>query len=1736
MREIFKNFTFIFFLLSSNIIFSFGWNQEIKENDSINVEKYINHIKTLNYISRKNASNPYFLDLAYKYSDSILLIESNNEFALNTKINIDLTRSTIENNVVNKFNLFEFYSGIPNYYGFVDDPIEYAYDEAIEKLINTRYIKLHNGPLSDGNITSILIRENCGDEMFEIVNQTLVLNTNHHILQKDELIEVFGKEKTNQIINGNFDKSEIEKLTKELKLERLGIFKVNDLDIVNNEIWFVQIDFSTFIDNEFTEAIFEKGVSIDKRDINFLNLVGILFLNLFLAFYLYLILSNTQFAFSSDNKRNLFNKLVFSFLKGLGRASGQILAANYLFWKSIFPILPNIKSFINTFGDGFNLAIRWLQYLITPIILSSLMIFATSFVVPNPEEHFLELNVIVWFISSILLISFFPLIINLFIVNRLSIDGFHTKYGYQDFIAISLFATQIPFIIFYYIKFGLPDYSGVLFEGNGGYFELTLNSFLLSIIIGNAFYEYSSKRKSKFDNKQALVGLGIGIVATIYVNGLLVMGVGGDSMLIYGTPILIICLVINNFLEKNYLRKERENLIRFENKSNDKWGFVEKVINVKNKIFNSIVSDKNNALNLYIINANQGIGKTRALNEVKKEFNKNGWLWFYGDCDEIQSESSVAFEPILQAFGSLLNKEKLSDRSEEIDTITSKIVNTALDSTVGINLISEFKNNSESSIKNICLEITEKLNSLNQKIVIAIEDLHWIDSDSFSFLKELIKTVNRYDTLRKNIIFILTLRSNFNNDRGINYKKLINEINQLNEETENQVSYKDLISNKDFIINDFLLELYNLNDDLANSIQLSKSSVDELNKIFNKLISINLDKDLNVTPLYILNNIKKWIDNGTLKLSQDGYILSKSIQIDEMPNFDQIDSFYHDIFDSFDKKWIRLLESATIIGNKFDADVLSQVWEYNLLEVLAFLEEAVEKELVVDLSEEDNFYEFKDQRIVSAIKSYFKNDLIQFRGEKQIIIEYNKRYLFLVKDIIDKPEKFDIEEVVKVTKRIISLRFLEKYSLKLDKLILDIVLRYLYYKQIEKLKVFGKYLTEQDVETIGNLIIDVSVISDSFEATNEIKKEIVNRVKDDIKNFNKISLEKNQDYKCIHDLKLIILLQSIYGQIKEINVDYGFKDLDWSSFQYEYLTKILISKLNGLSLLFYLNKHYIKLKNLTVFDTSVEFGKKDAWYIYNAKTINEIDLKINEIKKEFINCNKYKNIEIEHELFKLRKEIFSSKSFRKDGHMVFVDKSLNSYALDEFLSEEESDEHIKPIFNFPDKRIEEVEIDKKLAKEINLSLILQNKKKRYDTLFEIIIESDNLLLLDICLRDFISFAILELEDDELAIEYFRKYHEKMVKNNNINELWINRFLQFLNTLSIDLDKHHGDHGLSLISDPKSDLTFTLNKNITENSEGKLGVGILYMIEYTEEVDIKFKEAEVYLSKVIESSTLSDISQLFLDQRKNFIVRFRISDLNKLIHDFKFKLVRTYSNTHKYYTNFLKEIANDLALNNLFNESNKELFELIEIRKKFFAKNKRLSLNQSQNLDIRNVLYQISRNYLKLGDLQQSLNYILKSINEHSNKFKEWEDNASKGYESFGWKLEKNKLIPNGNKKEELYVFGGEMKPLLIKWASLYLQLARIYSLKKEYLKSNEAFNDSLIYIFEKVLHIDYNLIQLEKGINMYKFNKSESIKIIKEAIKKLDKKSIPKEQIKMWNSNEEYINSILERGKEIINK
>ena len=156
--------------------------------------------------------------------------------------------------------------------GFADDPIEYAYDDSLEKLLSSKYPKVQNGPISSTNISSILVRNSCDDEMFEIVNQILLKNTNHYIIPKHELEEILGKSTATSLTNGNVDLEAVSLICEKLNLDRLGIFNVDDLDVINNSIWLVQSEFYTFHkEHGFTEPIFTRGFNIDKRSFNLFN-------------------------------------------------------------------------------------------------------------------------------------------------------------------------------------------------------------------------------------------------------------------------------------------------------------------------------------------------------------------------------------------------------------------------------------------------------------------------------------------------------------------------------------------------------------------------------------------------------------------------------------------------------------------------------------------------------------------------------------------------------------------------------------------------------------------------------------------------------------------------------------------------------------------------------------------------------------------------------------------------------------------------------------------------------------------------------------------------------------------------------------------------------------------------------------------------------------------------------------------------------------------------------------------------------------------------------------------------------------------------------------------------------------------------------------------------------------------------------------------------------------------------
>ena len=66
----------------------------------------------------------------------------------------------------------------------------------------------------------IVIRNNCDDEMFEIVNQTVIENTNHYILPPHQIISMIGEKDYETLINGNLSDDFISPIMESLNLER----------------------------------------------------------------------------------------------------------------------------------------------------------------------------------------------------------------------------------------------------------------------------------------------------------------------------------------------------------------------------------------------------------------------------------------------------------------------------------------------------------------------------------------------------------------------------------------------------------------------------------------------------------------------------------------------------------------------------------------------------------------------------------------------------------------------------------------------------------------------------------------------------------------------------------------------------------------------------------------------------------------------------------------------------------------------------------------------------------------------------------------------------------------------------------------------------------------------------------------------------------------------------------------------------------------------------------------------------------------------------------------------------------------------------------------------------------------------------------------------------------------------------------------------------------------------------
>ncbi len=1124
-----------------SVFFIYNLTNSSRGSTKNKIDKFEQHVKSLDYISRKTSDNKQYLNLARNYCDSILKLDPESKFAQKFKDKINLTLSANELNMNHRIQLFELLSGFPSYMAFADDPIEYAYDDAINSLLLSKEIDYQKGPIGDARFPSIVIRENCDDEMFEIANQIIIQNSSHYIIPKHELELILGVDDADRLINGDANIDFLESILKELNATTIGVFVMNDLDVIEEKIWYVQSSFSAYKSNQgFTQTIFSRGYNHDKRNIKILRIL----LLLIESFFLISIIS-----FFDHYYRKIKN-LLSMVTENLNINGIQTIK------KELF---ESITEFLFLFKNKLT---HVLVYFIVPMIFSFIMIYAISNLIPNPEADSREAASRLWLFALTIGMSLFPTFLNLILVNRLDLDGFHTIKGYRLFFNTSLYTTYFPISFFYVVKYDSIPWAEHLL--------LIIVTFTISWLLSTSYYRFTANSIHSNLKTQAAVGMIMAVVSLLYLNFFILTELSIMS-LIYAQLVVVyftmIYELIDKIIQKNNSEKE---LISTEQTLIDKTVFLNNVVDPRKRVYEKITKgSKNDILDIMILAAPMGMGKTATLKEAEimlKKSKESDWDYYYGDCDEIQDEGANSYEPFLQAFGKKLSITQFSNRGEQIASYRESAI--AAGSVVGVNtdILTDYERDQQKSMTETCVEIIEKLEKEGKDFVFVLEDLHFIDPETYSFLKHFIKIANNNKFIRESICIVLTLRSGDNNEfRGVNYETLIEDLDNLNHNQFKPFEYVnlyDFTDKKHVNLKDFVKHL---SDHQNYTFKIQTNSLSKINDLFNAKYEED-SKMFYLTPLYIRKTIEGWIEDETLKFSPDGYLLTRTISANDLPNSDEADKYYHSIFESYDEKWRRLLESAAIIGNKFDAEILAKVWGYEFLDILSFLEKAVNDDLLIDLSKEDNMYKFKDKRIVSAIKSFFSlrhKDSGDFNNnfreknsesnEKQIVIEYNKRYISLQHEILKNPENYSYETLMQVCRRLITLITNSHFRRSFQKLVLEIVVRLISKNKFDKLIAFSKFIDKTNgLHKLSKIIENFSYMAQTEILTDE---EIEKRYQNIKKIYNKSS-----DDKFISHIYTIV---SIYAEKQIDQKQYEFiknnclNDEEYSSFMsFEIIKKL----------------------------------------------------------------------------------------------------------------------------------------------------------------------------------------------------------------------------------------------------------------------------------------------------------------------------------------------------------------------------------------------------------------------------------------------------------------------------------------------------------------------------------------------------------------------------------------------------
>ena len=409
----------------------------------------------------------------------------------------------------------------------------------------------------------------------------------------------------------------------------------------------------------------------------------------------------------------------------------------------------------------------------------------------------------------------------------------------------------------------------------------------------------------------------------------------------------------------------------------------EKLESIKSFVLDRL---KDKKIEVVFIEAKTGMGKTRLAREiakeVKEEFKNDGYETriLFGDCDDPQYDADLMpYEPFSQALSDELQVNRFSNPSKKAEELRSSAAGKVIGKLakgslgpLGVLLDAEEDNQSVKADTNeIAITISKVLAQIsdgNKKVIFIIDDTQWMDEDSFSLLELIIETLSTdLDFKAKNkVSFIFTSRPVSENNKIKKFLKNSNEIN-----------VNDSINQESFRNNKIV-------DGIIDSLNFDFQSKQKLVNYFN-----NLGIE---SPLQILQALDTVVEKKMIEIYANKFILIKSADLKTLPKPDDYNRMVDGLLEGLDPRLLDSLQCAAVIGRSFKASIIAEIFKLDILEFLVMLKGAEERNILKDISEKDDIYEFVQKRMVGIFRNLRKrsddNDFMP-----QMVREYHKRFV-----------------------------------------------------------------------------------------------------------------------------------------------------------------------------------------------------------------------------------------------------------------------------------------------------------------------------------------------------------------------------------------------------------------------------------------------------------------------------------------------------------------------------------------------------------------------------------------------------------------------------------------------------------------------------------------------------------------------------------------------------------------------